>query len=311
MLWEHCIVVFTAGSFFVHTLFLCSWECLSTTRCGSLRSSGLLWTGAFGKAVTLTCLRGDRRPGALSPTCSSTLGESEAASISRTASLKESDFFPLQTCFSKKIQKRLIRRVSAQIRNSVWIKSYNSYFFFWHISCFTSCFRSVEHIVGNLLMQLLLGVPLELVHKGFEVGMVYMSGVLAGKPQLSPFDSVLLASGIQQLILSWRSFPPVWVLLPAQTVLFTYLFLRSGSLASSIFDPLSALVGASGGVYALLGGYFMNAVVVSLCTNPVKLVTVVSFKVNKHNKCSVCCQHSIYRINWTHAGALVDTFYFH
>lgn len=37
----------------------------------------------------------------------------------------------------------------------------------------------------------------------------------------------------------------------------------SGSLASSIFDPLSALVGASGGVYALMGGYFMNAVVVS------------------------------------------------
>ncbi|KAK1895017.1 Rhomboid-related protein 2 [Dissostichus eleginoides] len=35
----------------------------------------------------------------------------------------------------------------------------------------------------------------------------------------------------------------------------------AGSLASSIFDPLSALVGASGGVYALIGGYFMNAVV--------------------------------------------------
>lgn len=40
---------------------------------------------------------------------------------------------------------------------------------------------SVEHILGNLLMQLLLGIPLELVHKGFEVGMVYMAGVLAGK----------------------------------------------------------------------------------------------------------------------------------
>lgn len=40
--------------------------------------------------------------------------------------------------------------------------------------------------------------------------------------------------------------------------------LTSGSLASSIFDPLSGLVGASGGVYALIGGYFMNAVVVSL-----------------------------------------------
>jgi len=40
--------------------------------------------------------------------------------------------------------------------------------------------------------------------------------------------------------------------------------LSAGSLASSIFDPHSALVGASGGVYALIGGYFMNAVVVRL-----------------------------------------------
>lgn len=41
-------------------------------------------------------------------------------------------------------------------------------------------FNSVEHIVGNLVMQLILGIPLELVHKGFEVGMVYLAGVLAG-----------------------------------------------------------------------------------------------------------------------------------
>ncbi|XP_037532747.1 rhomboid-related protein 2 [Nematolebias whitei] len=83
----------------------------------------------------------------------------------------------------------------------------------WRFLSYMFVHAGVEHIVGNLLLQLLLGIPLELVHKGFEVGMVYMAGVLAG------------------------------------------------SLASSIFDPLSALVGASGGVYALLGGYFMNAVV--------------------------------------------------
>ncbi|XP_012666323.1 rhomboid-related protein 2 [Otolemur garnettii] len=35
----------------------------------------------------------------------------------------------------------------------------------------------------------------------------------------------------------------------------------AGSLASSIFDPLRSLVGASGGVYALMGGYFMNVLV--------------------------------------------------
>ncbi|XP_065154444.1 rhomboid-related protein 2 [Paramisgurnus dabryanus] len=83
----------------------------------------------------------------------------------------------------------------------------------WRFLSYMFVHAGVEHILGNLLMQLLLGIPLELVHKGFEVGMVYMSGVLAG------------------------------------------------SLASSIFDPRSALVGASGGVYALMGGYFMNAVV--------------------------------------------------
>nr|XP_033495535.1 rhomboid-related protein 2 isoform X2 [Epinephelus lanceolatus] len=83
----------------------------------------------------------------------------------------------------------------------------------WRFISYMFVHAGVEHIVGNLVMQLLLGIPLELVHKGFEVGMVYLAGVLAG------------------------------------------------SLASSIFDPLSALVGASGGVYALIGGYFMNAVV--------------------------------------------------
>ncbi|CAJ1062747.1 rhomboid-related protein 2 [Xyrichtys novacula] len=83
----------------------------------------------------------------------------------------------------------------------------------WRFISYMFVHAGVEHIVGNLVMQLVVGIPLELVHKGFEVGSVYMSGVLAG------------------------------------------------SLASSIFDPDKALVGASGGVYALIGGYFMNAVV--------------------------------------------------
>lgn len=45
-------------------------------------------------------------------------------------------------------------------------------------------FSSVQHILGNLLMQLVVGIALELVHKGFEVGMVYLSGVLAGENYL-------------------------------------------------------------------------------------------------------------------------------
>uniref|UniRef100_A0A803T7P6 rhomboid protease n=1 Tax=Anolis carolinensis TaxID=28377 RepID=A0A803T7P6_ANOCA len=73
--------------------------------------------------------------------------------------------------------------------------------------------NNIEHILGNLVLQLVLGIPLELVHKGHRVGLVYLAGVLGG------------------------------------------------SLASSVCDPLLGLVGASGGVYALIGGYFMNVLV--------------------------------------------------
>ncbi|MEE6484983.1 hypothetical protein FKM82_014123 [Ascaphus truei] len=83
----------------------------------------------------------------------------------------------------------------------------------WRFISYMFVHAGVEHIIGNLFVQLVLGIPLELVHKGHRIGLVYLAGVIGG------------------------------------------------SLASSIFDPLLALVGASGGVYALIGGYFMNSIV--------------------------------------------------
>ncbi|XP_063168103.1 rhomboid-related protein 2 [Candoia aspera] len=83
----------------------------------------------------------------------------------------------------------------------------------WRFLSYMFLHAGLEHIIGNLLLQLCLGIPLELVHKGHRVGVVYLAGVIGG------------------------------------------------SLASSICDPLQGLVGASGGVYALIGGYFMNILV--------------------------------------------------
>ncbi|XP_070620603.1 rhomboid-related protein 2 isoform X2 [Erythrolamprus reginae] len=83
----------------------------------------------------------------------------------------------------------------------------------WRFLSYMFLHAGLEHIIGNLVLQLCLGIPLELVHKGHRVGAVYLAGVVAG------------------------------------------------SLASSICDPLLGLVGASGGVYALIGGYFMNILV--------------------------------------------------
>ncbi|XP_029086475.1 rhomboid-related protein 2 [Monodon monoceros] len=83
----------------------------------------------------------------------------------------------------------------------------------WRFISYMLVHAGIQHVLGNLVMQLVLGIPLEMVHKGLRVGLVYLAGVIAG------------------------------------------------SLASSIFDPLKSLVGASGGVYALMGGYFMNVLV--------------------------------------------------
>ncbi|CAH1115998.1 unnamed protein product [Phaedon cochleariae] len=67
------------------------------------------------------------------------------------------------------------------------------------------------HLGFNLVVQLLVGLPLEMVHGSGRVFLIYMAGVLAG------------------------------------------------SLGTSVFDDDVYLVGASGGVYALLAAHLANA----------------------------------------------------
>lgn len=43
-----------------------------------------------------------------------------------------------------------------------------------------SCYR-IEHLSLNMAMQLLVGVPLEMVHGALRIGLVYVCGVLAGR----------------------------------------------------------------------------------------------------------------------------------
>ncbi|CAH1793604.1 unnamed protein product [Owenia fusiformis] len=66
------------------------------------------------------------------------------------------------------------------------------------------------HLFFNLLVQVMVGIPLEMVHGTFRIAAIYFAGVLAG------------------------------------------------SLGSSVFDPEVRLVGASGGVYALLAAHLAN-----------------------------------------------------
>ena len=74
----------------------------------------------------------------------------------------------------------------------------------------------VEHILFNLLMQLFVGVPLEMSHQGCRVGLVYLMGVLAGSLGTSIFDPRMYLAGasggvyslitahLATLILNWK-----------------------------------------------------------------------------------------------------------
>ena len=48
---------------------------------------------------------------------------------------------------------------------------------------FAVCFR-YYHVIFNLMIQLLLGIPLEMVHKGVRIGIVYILGVIAGNENM-------------------------------------------------------------------------------------------------------------------------------
>ena len=52
-----------------------------------------------------------------------------------------------------------------------------------------SPFCRYVHITTNLLVQLLVGLPLELVHRWWRIAIVYLCGVLAGSLGSSVFDS--------------------------------------------------------------------------------------------------------------------------
>ncbi|CAL1534822.1 unnamed protein product [Lymnaea stagnalis] len=83
----------------------------------------------------------------------------------------------------------------------------------WRFLTYMLMHQGYLHIISNLGFQIVFGTPLEVVHKWWRVGLVYLLGVIAG------------------------------------------------GLAHSITDHSVGLVGASGGVYALLGAHVAAIVI--------------------------------------------------
>ncbi|KAK6170629.1 hypothetical protein SNE40_018979 [Patella caerulea] len=94
--------------------------------------------------------------------------------------------------------------------NSIFIYRPDRRLELWRFFFYTFIHAGYIHLMFNMIVQIIVGIPLEMVHGSFRIGLVYMAGVLAG------------------------------------------------SLGTSVFDIDAFLVGASGGVYALLAAHLAN-----------------------------------------------------
>ncbi|XP_076048803.1 rhomboid-related protein 2-like isoform X2 [Oratosquilla oratoria] len=93
----------------------------------------------------------------------------------------------------------------------------------WRYLTYMFIHSGYVHLINNLLVQLILGIPLEMVHKWWRVILVYFSGVLVGALLTSvtdPHTYLVGASGgvyaieyafLGNLILNWKHFYYPWV----------------------------------------------------------------------------------------------------
>lgn len=95
---------------------------------------------------------------------------------------------------------------------SLWILDPEKRFQFWRFLSYAIVHSGIGHISLNVIIQLVVGLPLEMSHGPARVAAVYIMGVV------------------------------------------------SGSLATSVINPVVYLAGASGGVYALIAAHLSNLI---------------------------------------------------
>jgi len=93
----------------------------------------------------------------------------------------------------------------------------------WRFVTYMFVHSGFMHIIFNVLVQLMIGVPLEMVHKWWRVLLVYFAGVLAGSLFTSITDPTvflcgasggvyaLIAAHLASIILNWAEMEFAWL----------------------------------------------------------------------------------------------------
>lgn len=154
----------------------------------------------------------------------------------------------------------------------------------WRYLTYLLIHQGYMHLVGNLIFQLLLGLPLEIVHKWWRVLIVYLVGVIAGSLGHSLTDHhvalagasggcyALIGAHLASVIVNWAEMNheccegnPIRFLLSAPVRLTILLLLAGLDTANAVyrrfFDETSANIGISAHIAGLLAGLFLGIAV--------------------------------------------------
>ncbi|KAL8175042.1 UNVERIFIED_CONTAM: Rhomboid- protein 1 [Gekko kuhli] len=129
----------------------------------------------------------------------------------------------------------------------------------WRFLTYMFMHVGLEQLGFNALLQLMIGIPLEMVHGILRISFLYLAGVLAEHMENSVSRSLRFRLLADRQPCRLGKLPSGPSAIPGA---FSSRFLPSppGSLTVSITDMRAPLVGGSGGVYALCSAHLANVV---------------------------------------------------
>ncbi|KAL5012519.1 hypothetical protein ScPMuIL_011070 [Solemya velum] len=143
----------------------------------------------------------------------------------------------------------------------------------WRFLSYMFIHQGYLHIVANLIFQMLLGLPLEVVHKYWRVLIIYFCGVVAGSLAHSMTDTHVFLAGasggcyaligghLASVIVNWKEMnykicdgSVVRFLLSAPVRLSILLLLAGGDTANAVYRRFTESGGTKVGISAHIGG---------------------------------------------------------
>lgn len=123
---------------------------------------------------------------------------------------------------------------------------------------------NVPHLMGNVIIQIGLGIPLELVHNWWRVALVYLSGVLAGSVGQSFFKPhnglvgasagvyAVVAAHVATIILNWHEMKY------GALQLFVFLIVCSCNIYTDVFQNPNINVSNGAHLYGAIAGVLIG-----------------------------------------------------